>query len=61
VTLDLPGDEEATEAFESNEHWDLAMLQFVVISKVDELPVIGGFVALNVPALAASRPVRPED
>ena len=52
VLLDLPGDEEVTEEFVSDEHWDLALLQFASISKVDELPVIGGLVALRLPGMA---------
>lgn len=48
VSLDLPGDEQPTEAFESTEHWDLALLQFVTISKVNnELPVVESFYALR--------------
>jgi hypothetical protein len=47
VLLDLPGDGEPTEEFVSTEHWDLALLQFAAITKVDEQPVITGLVALN--------------
>ena len=47
VLLDLPGEGEATEEFVSTEHWDLALLQFAALTKVDEQPVISGFVALN--------------
>ena len=50
VVIGLPGDEEATEAFESTEHWDLALFQFVTISKVNnEQPVVEGFFALKLP------------
>ncbi len=49
VLLDLPGAEEATEEFKSTEHWDLALLQFAALTKVDEQPVISGFVALTIP------------
>ena len=47
VLLDLPGDQEVTEVFESTEHWDLALFQFVTISKVNEQPVVESFGALR--------------
>lgn len=57
VLLDLPGDAEVTEAFESTEHWDLALLQFVAITKdIDERPIIGNFVALNFKPLHRESP-----
>lgn len=48
VTLTLP-DRETVREFESEEHWDAAVLRFAALSKANELPVIEAFHPLWIP------------
>jgi hypothetical protein len=48
VSILLP-DRNTMRSFHSNEHWDLAVLRLVGISKADGKPVIESFYALHIP------------
>jgi hypothetical protein len=51
VKIVLP-DRVTQEHFESEEHWDTAILRFVGISKADNAPVIESFHAIHIPRQA---------
>jgi len=49
VIVVLLPDEMTRLAFESDEHWDLAILRLAGVSKTDDRPIIESFYALHVP------------
>jgi hypothetical protein len=51
VEIVLP-DRVTHQRFESEDHWDTAILRFAGISKVDEAPLIGSFYAIHLPRRA---------